>query len=263
MTDLEERAHRNFGRALLWTAGLLSEARTIDRDGLLAIAGHMDLPSFRLALRVSDELEPKAWVDAAEDFLFADGKSACIYTRVGPDDDVTQALVGRGFIELTTLPEMLCEPPLEARPDPDGFEVRLATTDAEVLGYARVAGEAFAHLAMPADVVEQVLSTPDALLASDVTLSVAERTADGAIVAGAFAVMAETDEGTTGYVAYVSCADDSRGHELGDRVTRLITREAFARGASIVTLEASPFGRNTYARMGYQTLYDYRLLIKV
>jgi hypothetical protein len=263
VADPEERAHQNFGRALLWTARLLPAARTLDRDGLLAIAGQMDLPSFRLALRVSGDMKPREWVDAAEDFLFADGKSACIYTRVGADDDVTAALIDRGFVELTTLPEMLCEPPLDAQPDPDGFAVRLATTDSEVDGYARVAGEAFAHLAMPADVVQKVLTAPEALLGSDVALAVAERESDGAIVAGAFAIVLDTDDGTTGYVAYVSCADDARGHALGDRVTRLVTQDAFARGANVVTLEASPFGRNTYARMGYRTLYDYRLLIKV
>ena len=46
-------------------------------------------------------------------------------------------------------------------------------------------------------------------------------------------------------------------------MTRLVTNEGFARGARLLTLEASPYGRNTYDRMGYQTLYDYRLLIQV
>jgi ribosomal protein S18 acetylase RimI-like enzyme len=262
VADLEELAHRNFGRSILWMTRVLPAARSVDENGLVAISCSIDFPTFRLALRVSDALEPKAWVDAASDFLFADGTTACVYTRVGVDDDVNALLLERGFIELSSLPEMLCEPPLEARPSPDGYTVRLATTEADAQGYARVAGEAFAHLGMPAELVEQVLSTPGALLTSDVVLSIAERASDGAIVAGAFALMLEIDGDTTGYVAYVSCADDSRGHELGDRVTRMITREAFARGARVVTLEASPYGRNTYARMGYGTLYDYRLLIK-
>ena len=42
-----------------------------------------------------------------------------------------------------------------------------------------------------------------------------------------------------------------------------MTNEAFARGAELVTLEASHFGENTYARMGYRELYRYRILIKV
>ena len=41
------------------------------------------------------------------------------------------------------------------------------------------------------------------------------------------------------------------------------SNEAFDRGASIVTLEASHFGEHTYARMGYRVLYRYAVLIKL
>jgi hypothetical protein len=264
MISIEAAAHANFARATLRTARLLPDARTIDRDGLVALVGTIDLPSFRLGLRTSDALEGPAWVTAAEEFLLSDGNTACVYARVGDDDEVTALLLERGFLELATLPEMACEPPLDPKPAVDGFVVRLATTEEEVAGYARVAGEAFTHLGMQADVVEQVLSTPGGLLAPDIVLAIAQRPSDGAVVAGAFAIV-DADGGPSpmGYVAYVSCADDERGHGLGDSVTRLVTREAFARGARVVTLEASPFGRNTYARMGYRTLYEYRLLIKV
>jgi ribosomal protein S18 acetylase RimI-like enzyme len=263
VTAIEAAAHTNFARAILWTARLLPGASTTDRDGLVAVVGTIDLPSFRLGLRTSDALDPTTWVTAAEEFLFADGNTACVYARVGPDDEVTALLVERGFLELATLPEMACEPPLDTKAAADGFVVRLATTEEEVAGYARVAGEAFTHLGMQADVVEQVLSTPGGLLASDIVLAIVERPSDGAVVAGAFAIVDTDGPEPMGYVAYVSCADDERGHGLGDSVTRFVTREAFARGARVVTLEASPFGRNTYARMGYRTLYDYRLLIKV
>ena len=42
-----------------------------------------------------------------------------------------------------------------------------------------------------------------------------------------------------GYVGWVACADEARGRGLGDVVTRAVTNEAFARGAPLVTLEAS------------------------
>ena len=45
-------------------------------------------------------------------------------------------------------------------------------------------------------------------------------------------------------------------------MTRRVTNEAFDRGGSLVTLEASPFGESTYARMGYRELYRYATLIK-
>ena len=64
-------------------------------------------------------------------------------------------------------------------------------------------------------------------------------------------------------MAWVSCADAARGRGLGDTVTRAVTNEAFRRGADLVTLEASPFGEHTYARMGYREIYRYRMLLRV
>jgi len=66
-----------------------------------------------------------------------------------------------------------------------------------------------------------------------------------------------------GYVGWVACVDEARGRGLGDVVTRAVTNEAFARGAPLVTLEASEFGEHTYARMGYREVYRYRVLIRV
>ena len=127
-------------------------------------------------------------------------------------------------------------------------------------GYASVAGEAFAHLAIPADWLEATLTNPDALLADNIAIAIAEAD-DGTIVAGALSIVLGDEP--NGYVAWVACADAARGHGLGDAVTRRVTNEGFDRGARLLTLEASPFGRNTYPRMGYRELYDYRLLIKV
>ena len=64
-------------------------------------------------------------------------------------------------------------------------------------------------------------------------------------------------------MGWVACLDDARGKGLGDVVTRRVTNEAFDRGASLVTLEASHFGEHTYARMGYRELYRYAVLIKL
>jgi ribosomal protein S18 acetylase RimI-like enzyme len=97
------------------------------------------------------------------------------------------------------------------------------------------------------------------LLSPRVAVSVAER--DGEVVAGAAAIL--LGNAPDGYVGWVACADSARGHGLGDHVTRLVTNEAFARGARFVSLEASRYGESTYARMGYRELYRYRMLIKV
>src|SRR5262249_41013000 len=115
------------------------------------------------------------------------------------------------------------------------------------------------HLMIPAEVTTATLDNPDVMLGSDVVIALADL--NGEPVAGACVVM--VGDQPEGYVGYVACRDKARGNGLGDTVTRRVTNEAFARGANIVTLEASHFGEHTYARMGYRELYRYRLLIKL
>jgi hypothetical protein len=258
---VEALAHQNLCDSVGWLHTLAPGSRYLNERGVVAMATPLDWPSGRIAVRASEELSPTEWADAAGGFLFADGKTGCVYARVGADDALTDVLTVRGFAQYSSLPKMVIETAPGPRAFDAGFVVRAAATDADVLGYAPVAGEAFAHLGMPADEVTRVVGHPRELLADDVIVGVAERADDGKIVAGAVVVLFEP--GPVGWVGWVSCADDARGHALGDAVTRFVTNEAFARGAGLVTLEASPYGRNTYARMGYRSLYDYRLLIKV
>jgi ribosomal protein S18 acetylase RimI-like enzyme len=105
----------------------------------------------------------------------------------------------------------------------------------------------------------ETIDNPDAMLASDCAIALADL--DGKPVAGA--MVALFGEEPSGYVGWVACLDEARGRGLGDVVTRAVTNEAFARGASLVTLEASQFGEHTYARMGYREVYRYRVLIRV
>jgi ribosomal protein S18 acetylase RimI-like enzyme len=180
-----------------------------------------------------------------------------VYTRVGTDDDDTAQMLERGFVELTTMPEMVCDTRLEPRDPPAGTTVRFMSSPADVTAYAQVAAEAFAHLMLPKAMTFEAINQPDLYLADDCIVALAE--IDGVVVAGAQAVLFDNGRG---YVAWVSCADAARGQGLGDTVTRAATIEAFRRGADLVTLEASSFGEHTYARMGYREIYRYRMLIR-
>jgi len=114
-------------------------------------------------------------------------------------------------------------------------------------------------LVLPAEVTAKSIDNPDVMLGPDVAIALAD--VNGEPVAGACVVM--VGDQPEGYVGWVACLDKARGNGLGDTVTRRVTNEGFARGANIVTLEASQFGEHTYARMGYRELYRYRLLIKL
>ena len=80
---------------------------------------------------------------------------------------------------------------------------------------------------------------------------------DYAVVAGAIAVT----EGPGSYISFVAADKEARRHGLGDAVTRLVTRSGFDAGASMASLEASPFGYHVYERMGFREIFQYALLV--
>ena len=258
MGSIEERAHRNFCDYTRWLARLHEEAALIDESGVVAIAGPTDFPTARTALRSDPTLSVEKWADVVDPFFAERGKFASVYARVGLDDDLTEQLLARGYREWSTSPEMVCDHALDAREPAAGVSVRLASTPADISAYARIAAEAFAHLHVPEDAAIDGVDHPDAMLAGDCIVALAE--IDGTPVAGAQAVVFADRAGA--YVAWVSCLDAARGRGLGDTVTRAVTNEAFARGASLVSLEASQYGEHTYARMGYREIYRYRMLIR-
>ena len=161
------------------------------------------------------------------------------------------------------MPEMVCDAPSEPRADPPGFRVRLAQSPADVLGYAAVAGRGVrAPRDAGRDDADDAVATTEPLLADEVAIA-SPRIAHGRDRRRQAAVDGRRRRSERVRQLGLVRRRRARGHGLGDAVTRLVTNEGFARGARLLTLEASPYGRNTYDRMGYQTLYDYRLLIKV
>ena len=254
----EQRAHANLCDFTRFMARLQPEAQLLDRDGILAVKGPVDFPSDRIAMRATDEGDAQSFVDAVDGFFRADsGRSVTVFIRDGLDDDVAVLLQQRGYNEFGSSPQMICDrrPPDRAPAAP--ATVRLASTANDIHAYADIAAEAFTHLSFDADATRNSVRNADVMLGDEVIVSIAE--IDGRRVAGACCVLVGDEP--NGYVAWVACADEARGHGLGDTVTRLVTNSAFDRGAHIVSLEASHFGASTYARMGYREIRRYRVLV--
>jgi hypothetical protein len=259
MMNEAARAHANLVNFVRFARVLEPDALAYDADGVVASAGAIDFPSNRMAVRATDELSAEDWADTADRFFTGIGKSSCIFVRVGDDDALVAPLTARGYFDYSTSPEMVCRAALGEREPPEGFTVRLAATPADIAAFSRVAAEAFAHLGFQPETIIEPMRNTDVMLAPNVVVSLAER--NGTVVAGAVAIL--LGDAPDSYVGWVSCSDASRGHGLGDHVTRLVTNESFRRGAQLCTLEASPYGESTYRRMGYEEIYRYRMLIKV
>lgn len=256
MTAIGERAHDNLCNFMRVQARLL-DAELLDEPGILAFRGAVDFPATRLAIRSGPPLAADAFAAAAAGFLLGPGVTAAVFVHREGDRELHEELIRRGFADYSQTPEMVCEARLDEGEPADDVTVRLATSAEDVRAYAEIAGHAFRHLAIPEEITRDTIDRPDVMLESGVVIALAEL--DGRTVAGACSVL--VGESGDGYVGWVACLDDARGHGLGDVVTRRVTNEAFDRGASIVTLEASPFGESTYVRMGYRELYRYAMFI--
>jgi ribosomal protein S18 acetylase RimI-like enzyme len=256
---IDAQAHENLGGFLRFLGELDAGAQMLDEPGVLALRGATDFPSARVAIRHGELLAADAFAHRVCDFLLRDGKTACVFVRADVDTELYQELINRGFIEYARSPEMVCEDRLEDRTPPPGVDVRLAESADDVRAYAEIAGHAFRHLSIPESITCEAIDNAGVMLGSKVAVALADL--DGRPVAGACSIL--VGDAPNGYVGWVACLDDARGRGLGDVVTRRVTNEAFDRGASIVTLEASHFGESTYARMGYRELYRYVTLIKV
>jgi ribosomal protein S18 acetylase RimI-like enzyme len=256
--DIDASAHQNLVGFTRWMARLEPDPPVLDADGVLVVVGETDWPSSRVGVRWADDLGAAGWADAADGFLRRHGEFGCIFARDGADDELSEVLIERGYTQYGTSPEMVRTERLPGAPAPAGTTVRIADAPAQVRGYAAVTARAFAHLGFLEEPTRRLLDQPAHLLADDVVLVVAER--GDAVVGGAMVVFPDSSD--AGYVAWVSCADEARGEGLGDAVTRAVTNAAFDRGARLVTLEASRFGAGTYRRMGYDTRYEYRLMIR-
>jgi ribosomal protein S18 acetylase RimI-like enzyme len=224
-------------------------ARIATVEGLLLSSIAFQYAGFRSAIPVGPTR--LASIAAARAFFENDPEAFVIYAR----PDVDTELTGKGVIELFRAPQMVCtEPPELVSVDP-GIVVELTRDHGDLHDYAVVAGKAFADLNFPADQTQASLDHPSFIDDPRVTLAVAR--ADGHVVAGALAVT----EGPGSYISFVAADKDARRHGLGDAVTRLVTRAGFESGASMASLEASPFGYHVYERMGYREIYQYALLV--
>jgi ribosomal protein S18 acetylase RimI-like enzyme len=247
---LRRQAHDNL---VLWSRvyGEHNHARTTTVEGLFLGSLAFQYAGFRVGVPVGPTR--RASIDAARAFFAGEPEGFVIYSR----PDVDTELAGNGVIELFRAPQMVCtEPPAMPSTGAD-VEVVLTRDHADLHDYAVVAGRAFADLNFPADQTTASLDRPSFIDDPRVSLAVAR--VDGTIVAGALAVT----EGTGSYISFVAADREGRRHGLGDAVTRLVTRAGFEAGASMASLEASPFGYHIYERMGFREIYQYALLVVV
>ena len=201
-------------------------------------------------------------VDAA-DFLARASKffanrerrfSICLRAEQAVDRNLAAAAESAGFRAVFEMPEMILDAPLAAGLVPAGAELRKLSDPSEVPDFWRVAKVAYATNGFPPEVFAGY-TRHEGLLAENVAAFVAY--VDGEPLSIAMTIVNNDVAG----IYWVGSVERARGQGLGRAVTVAATNAGFALGAELASLQASPMGQPIYAKLGYETIFDYRLLI--
>lgn len=209
------------------------------------------------ALRIDDLLDPERLLSEARDFFGKRGRGFALWERGGvPEDrDLAAAAEAAGFKCVYAMPEMVLQDRAEERPLPDGAEIRRLRTAEEAADYWRIAASAYESIGFP----PEAFGFYEGL----------ERLADGN---GAQAFLAYLDGAAVGIgmtivsdgvagIYWIGSLAEARGMGIGRAVTAAAANAGLDMGADVASLQASHMGGPLYREMGFETAYDYRLML--
>jgi GNAT superfamily N-acetyltransferase len=257
MDRIVARAHLNLVESSRHLFELDSGATVEADDGCLLGAGSSENPAIsNAAFRVDDMLDPAELLRRAREFFGARGRGFSLWTRGDrPEDrDLLEVAGEEGLNPFFEMPEMVMARRAEQTPLPDGIELRRLERAEEAADYWRVAREAYVSIGFPPEVFDHY-DDHAGLVAENAVALLAYRGAEPLAIA-----MTIVTDGVAG-IYWVGTADGARGEGLGRALTAAAVNAGFDLGADLTSLQASPMGEPIYRTMGFETIYDYRLLM--
>jgi ribosomal protein S18 acetylase RimI-like enzyme len=208
------------------------------------------------AFRVDDGLDPGELLKRARVFFAPRNRGFAVWGRSGVDEDreLIEAAEEAGLKAVYEMPEMVLERRAEERPPPAGVELHRVTSAEDAVDYWKVATAAYADIGFPPEIFAFYENHED--LAGDNAAAFLARL-DGRPAAIAMTIVSH---GVAG-IYWVGCIEEARGHGLGWTVTATAVNAGFEMGAEIASLQASPMGEGLYRKMGFETIFNYRLLM--
>ncbi len=225
-------------------------------DGLLLGAGRSTHPVIsNAAFRVDDQRDPAELIAHARDFFTPRERGFALWARtISEDRDLADSAADAGLEEVYSMPEMVLDERAEERPLSDGVELRRVTSAETAAEYWQVAAAAYASIGFPPEIFAFYESI-DGLVADNAVAFLAHLDGRPAAIA-----MTIVSRGVAG-VYWVGATEEARGRGLGWTLTASAVNAGFDLGAEIASLQASPMGKPVYERMGFETIFDYRLLL--
>jgi ribosomal protein S18 acetylase RimI-like enzyme len=252
--SIQDLADANLLQAVREHARWQEPCECVEEEGVLMMAGANAFPGiFRNCVARTDASVSAAVVlERAQAFFTQRGRGYTMLVRSSRDQDMMQALHAAGLAPAADSPCMLIETAVAEPHIPDGIRIEPFDGVARVQHAVQINADAYEALKLPAAETRVFFGRPQALMLPRVIGFVAYR--DGVPVSTALTILSGEGAG----VCWVGTTSDARCSGLGEICTRLATNAGFARGARVVTLQASRYGEPIYRRLGYQT-YD-RLL---
>lgn len=208
------------------------------------------------AFRRDDSVDAGEFVSRAKEFFGTRERGFSIWVRGGQaeDRDLAAAAEAAGFQLVYEMPEMtLGEKP--APPElPSGTELRKLTSVEQATDFWQVATSSYSSIGFPPEVFAGYTNHAG-LLAGNVIAFLA--LLDGEPVGIAMTIVSH---GVAG-IYWVGSLEQARGKGLGRAVTVAATNAGFDLGADVASLQASPMGKPIYLELGYETAFEYQMLM--
>jgi hypothetical protein len=249
--DLTDLADANLLESIREIARWQSPCECVEENGLLFVAGPGRFPGAykNCVARVDEAVPAQEVLERARDFFSRRERGFTLFVRESRDTDLDRLLNSAGLILRSDSPCMLIDAPLTEFDLPVHIHIEHFQEERHILDAVKINSEAYKNLGLPPHETESLFGRPAELLSSRVAGYVAYEGSKP--LSTALTIFSGDGAG----VYWVGTVAEARLKGLGAICTRLATNSGFSQGASVVTLQASPFGEPIYRKMGYRT-YD-------
>lgn len=208
------------------------------------------------AFRRDDGVDADEFVSRAKEFFAARGRGFSVWVRGGQEEDrdLLTAAEAAGLQLVYEMPEMTLGEKLEPPELPPGVELRRLTAVEQASDFWRVAISSYADIGFPPEVFTGYTNHAG-LLAENVVAFLALLEGEPVGIA-----MTMVSHGVAG-IYWVGSLEQARGKGIGRAVTTVATNAGFELGADVASLQASPMGKPIYEAMGYETAFEYQMLM--
>ncbi len=249
--NLHDLADDNILESIREQARWQSPCELVEEDGILLVAGATNFPgAYRNCVaRVDPEVPALEVITKAKDFFGRRKRGFTVFARGSRDGDLESTLKEQGFIQRSDSPCMLVDAPVVVPDLKAGIRVEHFAGERHIRDATIVNADAYQALGLPAAETRVLFADPARIAARKLIGCVLYR--DEQPIATALVIKSAGGAG----VYWVGTASDAQRLGLASVCTALVTNAGFLDGASVVTLQASPFGEPVYQRLGYRT-YD-------